>query len=73
MEIFEDDEKAIQKELEEQEKAAAERLRQRKNASIPEQPFSEVFINTLFWKCKLKSTCTVFAGFFDDWDHSLFS
>ena len=48
LEIFEEDEKAIQKELEEQEKAAAERLRQRKNASIPE-PVSEVFLkNTLF-------------------------
>ena len=43
LEIFEEDEKAIQKELEEQEKAAAERLRQRKNASIPE-PVSEVFL-----------------------------
>ena len=36
LEIFEEDEKAIQKELEEQEKAARERLRQRKNGSMPD-------------------------------------
>ena len=48
LEIFEEDEKAIQKELEEQEKAAAERLRQRKNASIPE-PVSEVFLKNTFF------------------------
>ena len=38
MEIFEEDEKAIQKELEEQEKAATERRRQRKNGSMPGPP-----------------------------------
>ena len=48
LEIFEEDEKAIQKELEEQEKAATERLRQRKNASIPE-PVSEVFLKNTFF------------------------